>query len=318
MSNPSDHHLPKISPALHRGLYYRLHGLRALLARPFVAVALRIFGWSLLAGWLLFVLLVLALRFVILPSITDYRQDIERAASQAIGQPVKIGRIEAYWRGLNPELVLDEVSLLDAKGETAFSLTRIDSVLSWQSLWRFRPMLDLLAFEQPVLHIRREFDGRISIAGINSEGESDPALAEWLFEQKSIRIHDATIVWEDALRQAPPLILEDLQFGLDNHGRRHRFGFSAAPPEALAARLDVRGEVRGNLHDALESFSGQLFVELAYADLAGWKPWVDYPVDLPQGRGALRVWGDLDAGAGRLTADLALNALQISLSLIWI
>ncbi|WP_306603661.1 YhdP family protein [Azonexus sp.] len=313
MSNSSGPHLPEVSPAVHRVLYYRLHGLRALLARPFVAAALRLLGWGLLAGWLLFVVLVLVLRFAILPSITDYRDEIERAATQAVGQQVKIGRIAAYWRGLNPELVLDDVALLDQNGEPAFSLNRVDSVLSWQSLWRLRPMLALLAFEQPVLHIRRDVDGRIRIAGLNSEGDSDPAMLEWLLEQKSIRIHDATIVWEDAMRQAPPLILEDLQFGLDNRGRRHRFGFSAAPPEALAARVDVRGEVLGDVHDALESFAGQLFVELAYADLAGWKPWVDYPMDLPQGRGALRIWGDLAAGAGRLTADLALSELHIRL-----
>jgi uncharacterized protein (TIGR02099 family) len=313
LSKSSGHHLPEVSPENRRALYYRLHGLRALLARPAVALALRLFGWGMLAGWLSFVLLVLVLRFAILPSITDYRGEIERAATRAIGQEVKIGHIAAYWRGLNPELVLDDVSLLDAEGAPAFSLSRVDSVLSWQSLWRMRPILALLAFEQPVLHVRRDTEGRISIAGLASSGDSDPAFIEWVLEQQRIRIHDATIVWEDALRQAPPLILEDLQFGLDNSGRRHRFGLSAVPPQALAARINLRGEVHGDLHDALDGFSGKLFVELTYADLAGWKSWIDYPVDLPQGRGALRVWGDLDEGAGRLTADLALEALHIRL-----
>lgn len=313
MSNPSGHHSPEISQEVHRALYYRLHGLRALLGRPFVASALRFAGWAAFAGWLLFVALVLVLRFAMLPAIADYRDEIETAASKAIGQEVRIGRIEAYWRGLNPELVLDDISLLDAAGQPAFSLSRVDAVLSWHSLWRLRPVLALLSFEQPVLHIRRGTDGRFSIAGMRSSDDSDPAFSEWVLEQKRIRIHDATVVWEDELRQAPPLILEDLQLALDNSGRRHRFGLSAVPPAELAARIELRGEVHGDLNDALDSFSGQLYVELDYADLAGWKPWIDYPVDLPRGRGALRLWGDLEDGAGRLTTDLALEALRIRL-----
>lgn len=265
------------------------------------------------AGWLSFVALVLALRYVVLPSIGDYRERIEVAVSQAVGQTVRVGKIDAYWRGLNPELVLNELSLLDASGEAAFTLRQVDGVLSWESLWRGRLVLDLLVFEQPVLHVRRDAQGRIRVAGMASEGESDPAFLDWVLAQKRIRIRDASIVWEDALRQAPPLILEDLQFGLDNQGKLHRFGLSAAPPAELAARIDLRGEVEGDIHQALEQFSGRLYVELAYADLAGWSAWIDYPVDLPQGRGGLRLWGDFEQGAGRLVTDLALESVQLRL-----
>ncbi|MCA1937656.1 MAG: TIGR02099 family protein, partial [Dechloromonas sp.] len=165
MSNPSSHPISELSPDSRRALYYRLHGLRALLGRPWVARALRLAGWLVLAGWLLFVALMLALRFVILPSVADYRGEIEGLASQAVGQPVRIAQIEAHWRGLNPELVLDGVSLLDADGVPALTLGRIDTVLSWHSLWQFQPVLALLSFERPVLHVRRDVDGRIRVAG---------------------------------------------------------------------------------------------------------------------------------------------------------
>jgi uncharacterized protein (TIGR02099 family) len=313
LSNPSGQPPSELARDLRRGAYYRLHGLRTLLARPALRLGLRIAAWAAFAGWLLFVGLVLALRFAVLPAISDYRDDLERALGSALGQEVRIGRVEAHWRGLNPELLLDDLALLDAAGVPSFTLERVDVVLSWQSLLRLRPVLALLAFERPVLHVRRDAGGNIRIAGIESGGNSDPAFAEWVLEQQRIRIHDATIVWEDQLRQAPPLLLEDLQFGLDNRGRRHRFGLSAVPPSELAARIDLRGEVEGDLDDALERFAGKLYLELDYADLAGWKPWVDYPVDLPRGRGALRLWGDLDEGAGRVTTDLALESLRIHL-----
>ncbi|MCE1239025.1 MAG: TIGR02099 family protein [Azonexaceae bacterium] len=311
----TDSRPPSLTPPSpeHAALYYRLRGPRAWLARPPLRRALRLLGWATFAGWLAFVALLLVLRYLVLPGVADYRGDIERLSSEALGQPIAIGRLAADWHGLNPELVLDEVSVLDREANPALTLAQVRVVLSWHSLWRLRPIFSLLAIEQPVLQIRRGEDGRISVAGIEPSGNDDPAALEWLLEQKRIRIRDATVVWEDALRGAPPLILEDLQFGLDNSGRRHRFGLSAAPPAALAARIDLRGEVHGDLHDAFEHYAGKLFLELGYADLAGWRAWIDYPVDLPQGRGALRVWGDLDDGQGQLTADVALEDVHLRL-----
>jgi uncharacterized protein (TIGR02099 family) len=313
VTDTSDHHRTAESDAVRIAIYRRLHWLWPLLARPAVGRGLRLLAWGSFAAWLLFVLLLLVLRYAILPRVGDYKADIERAASQAVGQQVSIGQLEARWRGLNPDLILNDVRVLDAGGEPAFTLTRVESVLSWQTLWRWQPTLALLAFDGPVLNVRRDAAGRIIVAGIAAEGESDPAFGEWVLAQKRIRIRDATIVWEDQLRGAPPLVLEDLQFALDNRGRRHRFGLSAAPPAALAARLDIRGEVDGDLGEPLETLAGKVFVQLDYADLAGWRSWVDYPVDLPQGRGALRVWGDLEDGGSALTADLALEEVRLRL-----
>ena len=200
-------------------------------------------------------------------------------------------------------------------GAPALSLRQVDVVLSWQSLWRGQPTLALLAIEQPELQVHRDAGGRIRVAGMATAGAGEPFFAEWLLAQQRIRIRDARIVWRDDLRQAAPLVLEKLQFGLDNTGRQHRFGLSAMPPAALAASIDVRGELHGDLHEALADYSGRLFVELAYADLAGWRQWVDYPLELPRGRGAVRLWGDLAAGAsGRVTADLALESLSLQLA----
>ena len=282
--------------------------------RPAVRRALRLFGWTLFIAWLLIVLGVLLLRYAILPQIGDYKAEIEQAASRVVGQEVSIGQIAARWQGLNPDLILDDVRLLDADGEPSFTLARVEGVLSWHSLWRGQPVLALLAFDGPVLQVRRDGEGQITVAGMLASADDDSGFVDWALAQKRIRIRDATIVWDDQLRDAPPLLLEDVQFALDNRGRSHRFGLSAAPPAALADRLDIRGEMIGSPGEAFETLAGKLFVQLDYADLAGWRAWVDYPVDLPQGRGALRVWGELAHGGGALTADLALEDLRLRLT----
>lgn len=294
-------------------VYHRLHWLWPVLARPWVGRLLRVLGWGVFALWLLFVVLVLVLRYAILPQVGNYQADIERMAGEAIGQPVHIGRIAARWQGLNPDLVLDDVRIDDREGLPVFSMTRVESVLSWQTLWHLRPTLALLSVDGPVLNVRRETDGRISIAGMETRNEGDPAFVQWVLEQKKIRVQGATIVWEDRQREAPQLVLEDLQLALDNSGRRHRFGVSATPPENLASRIELRGEFKGNPGDAPDSLAGRLFVELDYADLAGWHAWLDYPVRLAQGRGALRLWGEMDAGEGRLVSDFALEDVRLQL-----
>ena len=60
-----------------------------------------------------------------------------------------------------------------------------------------------------------------------TERERDPQCAEWVLEQKRIRIRDATIVWEDQLRKERPLVWADLEFAQDHSGRHHRLGLSA-------------------------------------------------------------------------------------------
>ena len=298
---------------MRRAFYSRLRWLWPILASPLLRRVLRLALWGGFAAWLVFAALVLVLRYVVLPNVGMYHGQIEQALSRAIGQPVSIGKIAARWQGLNPDLVLDNVAVADRQGKPVFSLEQVETVLSWNSLWRGRVTLALLVLERPVLQVRRETSGRITVAGIEAEDEGDPAFANWVLAQPRIRIRNATIVWEDRLRGAPELALEDLQFALDNRGRRHRFGLSAAPPSELAARIDIRGEVNGTLDEALEHLSGKIFFQLDYADLAAWRSWVDYPIDLSRGRGALRVWGDLQDGQGKATADLALDEVRMRL-----
>jgi uncharacterized protein YhdP len=53
--------------------------------------------WATTAGYFAFALLLLALRYAILPQIENYRGDIEQMISTAINRPVGIRRIEAHW-----------------------------------------------------------------------------------------------------------------------------------------------------------------------------------------------------------------------------
>ena len=301
---------------LRPALYHRFYRLLPLVAHPAAKRLWRFVLWTFWAIYFGFVVLVLVLRYSVLPNIESYRGDIERLASQGLGQAVSIGRIEASWAGVNPDLTLLDVRIADAQGRPALAFSSVETVLSWWSVPRLQLRLQLLRIDEPTLHLRRETDGRIFIAGIPlSQEGGNSNVSDWILAQKHIRIRGATIVWEDAMRNAPALVLEDVNFGLDNRGRRHRFGLTALPPAELASKIDLRGDFRGSDLEQFESWQGDVYAEIDYADLAVWRQWVDYPVVLPHGSGAVRAWAGFADGALReVTADLALQDVSIRLA----
>ncbi|MBL8397187.1 MAG: TIGR02099 family protein [Candidatus Accumulibacter sp.] len=269
--------------------------------------------------WLLyfaFILLILALRYLVLPNIEGYRSQIEQSIGQALGLSVAIGRIEARWDGIHPDLTLSEVRIFDRQGQPALAFDRVRGVLAWSSLPRLQLRLRLLTIDEPVLHLRRDRDGHLQVAGITiSEDGGNSAFADWVLAQQRIRIRGATVVWEDAKRGAPPLALEDVNLALDNRGRHHRFGLTALPAEASTSRIDLRGDLRGTDLTRVESWQGQLYGQFDYTDLAIWRTWLDYPVTLPQGRGAVRAWLTIAHGRPQeLTADLAIEDVRLRLA----
>ena len=266
--------------------------------------------------------LLLGLRYWVLPDIERYHGIITVSASQAIGQPVSIGKIEADWQGIRPHLLLTDVHILDKRGQTALSLPQVDTMVSWANLLAGEVRLHSLDLDQPNLVVRRDAQGLLYIAGMAlSDNSSDKSLADWLLHQSRIVVRNASITWQDEQRSAPPLVFNKVNLLIENSGfiesirRHHRFAVRALPPAELSAQLDVRGDFYGQSFDQLYNWRGQLYTQLDYADVGAWRTWLPLPAGFKLGKGALRGWLDVEAGkVNRLTADLALANVQAQLA----
>ena len=205
----------------------------------------RVLTWIILATGFLFAATILTLRYWILPDIASYRDDIARTLSHAAQQRISIGGISANWDGLRPQLALSQVVVHDAAGRPALELPRIDATLSWRSAARLQIDFHALDIFRPVLTVRRDTRGGITVAGIamNLEDRNGGGFSRWILSQRDIEIHDARLLWDDQLRAAPLLELERLQLRIVNSGSRHRIALRAVPPAALASPLDVRGDL---------------------------------------------------------------------------
>jgi uncharacterized protein (TIGR02099 family) len=269
-----------------------------------LARAIEFFAWALVFAA---AAVVLAVRFWLLPDVERYRERIVGVLSTTIGQPVRIGGIEARWFGLNPHIRLRDVRIYDQAGREALALPAIENDLAWSSLLRGEVKLRSLTIDGLRVQVRRDAHGEIHIAGMKASG-GDPRFSRWLLAQDEIVLRNAELEWHDERRGAPPLALSAVNLRLRNAGGAHSIGLTAQPPAALGTAFELRMLVEGNTIADAAAWAGRVYAEVGHIDVAAWRAWLDYPFELERGIGALRAWLTLQQGTVReATVDFALS-----------
>ncbi|HVL35759.1 MAG TPA: DUF3971 domain-containing protein, partial [Burkholderiales bacterium] len=258
--------------------------------------------------------LALALRLWLLPEIDRYRDEIAGALSRSVGQPVRIGGLQARWTSLHPRLRVSDVRVYDGAGREVLALPAVEATLAWRSVLRGAVELRSLAIERPHLSVRRDAEGTVSVAGVRLEGAGGArGVGGWLLAQREIVVRDAHIEWQDDRRGAPPLVLSAVELRMRNAGGERAIGLTGRPPEALGAALDLRA--LGAAASDPAHWSGRLYVALGATDLAAWRPWVHFPFELSRGEGALRLWLGLERGeVHAATLDVAASGVRARLA----
>ncbi|EFF76152.1 YhdP family protein [Achromobacter piechaudii] len=262
----------------------------------------------------------LGVRYWVLPRVGEWRPQIEAYASDALGARVTIGDIKANWQGLNPRLDLTSVQVVDDSETPVLSLPSVSAVLAWRSVLTLSPRLVRLQLHKPELTLRRDPANHLWVAGQDidlnaSDHRSDlnhPAL-RWLARQRELSVDDATIIWQDDLRRAPALPLTGVDFLMRNGSLSHRFVLRASAGDALARKVELRGEFNRSLFAANSSnpanWSGQFYTELDDVEPQAWAPWI--PAPGISGRIAARAWLQLERGKfTELTSDVALRGVD--------
>src|SRR5471030_1117690 len=135
-----------------------------------------------------FAVFFLTLRYWVLPNVERYRADIVSAVTEAVGLRVTVERISADWRGLRPQLELVNVRLFDANGREALVLPSVVNVIAWRSLLFLDLRLHAFEVDELRASVRRDAQGRITVAGILLEPEKKGGgrLSDWVLGQREI------------------------------------------------------------------------------------------------------------------------------------
>ncbi|MDB5821721.1 MAG: hypothetical protein JWR21_425 [Herminiimonas sp.] len=292
-----------------------LHGYRVANRVTHHALGFLLVGVAIL--YFVFCATVLLLRYAVLPNIDRFKPQVEQLASRALGQPVGINTITASWRGLQPRLTLTDVVIRDRNGAPALKLPRVSATLSWWSVPVGDLRLQSLEIDRPDMEIERDAKGNVYVAGIqvNARSPSDGRGLDWVLSQREIVIRDGGLRWKDGLRGAPELELRQVNLVLENQWVRHRVALTAVPPAGFGSPLDVRADFdhpafAAKISDTSQ-WIGTLYADWHDTDLALWKKWIDYPIEVQSGKGSVRAWLSVDHWrVVDLTADLMLADLE--------
>ena len=261
----------------------------------------------------------LALHWMILPHIEQWREPIETRASKALGVAVRIGHIEVKSSGWVPSVELREVVLLDAEQRPALRLPKVFAAVSPRSLLSFELRFEQLLIDGAELEVRRDARGNILVAGLalNGTQAGDGSATDWFFAQHEFVIRGGALRWVDELRGAAPLELRDVQLVVRNGLRLHEVRLDATPPPEWGDRFSISGSFTQPLlarHGDWRRWSGPAYVSLPRADLQALRQHVQLPFELSEGIGALRGWFELKDGQPvGATLDLALRAVTLRL-----
>ncbi|MDR2016340.1 MAG: hypothetical protein LBP90_01850, partial [Burkholderiales bacterium] len=249
----------------------------------------------------------LAIRFVLLPQWEAQPHKAADFLSARIGLPVALGGLKAGWEGWNPQLTIHDFQIYaasagkvdapDADAQLALSKVALQ-IDAWSSLIHLDVRFRHLRLEQPTLIVRRDTAGRVFIGGVllaaSPEGGDDDAdsgqLADWLLRQREIEINGGMVEWRDEKRDAPPLVVEQLDFRGGQGLSHYRFGLRGDLVSALGTAFEVRGETSTGLLQRSFDRAWTGYIRLDRVDLGSLRQWIDLPLDVERGEGSVQAW----------------------------
>ena len=270
--------------------------------------------WVLVSAWVLLVLAWGSLHLFIVPRIDDYRPLLQKQASHTLGLRVEIAKVSVLGGWWAPQLRIQDIQLFDAQGREALRLPQVDVVVSARSL--IRGKFEQLVIDQPELEIRRDPQGHVWVAGLDTTLANDAAGADWFFSQPEFLIRDGVLHWLDELRDSPTLTLSHVNVVMQNSLHRHLIRLDVTPPAGLGQRFSLQGKFSQNPFQRsgdLGLWSGELYADAPDIDLSSLRQWLQFErgISIYEGKGGVRVWTDWTQGQlTGVTADMALDAVD--------
>lgn len=255
----------------------------------------------------LFAVLVLSLKYAVLPNIERYQSDIISRVAAASGMDVSATAIRGGWSGASPHVELENVQFIErvanpaagrAPGTPALKLPKLRASISWWSLLAGQIRFSELSIDGPELALSRRLDGLIYFAGraINqpTPQEDDGRLLTFLLEQPGLEIRHATLEWQDDLTPGAILRLTDVGLTIRKTGRAHEVGLIASPPPTLARKIQLTGDLELDNVNGRWIAIGRLFAMATDANLRELRQHASVPDALQAGLGNVRMWVDID------------------------
>ncbi len=280
------------------------------LLKPIFRLALLL----LIVGYFASAAVMLFTRYWVLPRLDQWRPAIEQVVSESVGTPVEIGQIQASWRSLNAVLKVSNIKILGSDGAAGLMIPSADAIVSWRSLFHFKPVFKYIGIDGFDLTVSRYGQTEYRAAGFEFDtgAGSDSAIADrvldWLSLQGRINFTNASLTWTDPYSNTPTVSMTEVNLTLNNRLLTHELSAQASLPAALGKTISLAvksDRTRGSIAGLVAQTVGtNIYVALPQINLMRLSDWFDVP--LTEGAFGGQAWLTLrGAQVDRLTIDVA-------------
>ncbi len=281
-------------------------------------------AWFAVGIYLLICVVVLGLKWVVFPHVSEYKPQLEQSLGQILGRPVSIGLLEASWRGLNPRVGVQHFRVGDPASEQGgVTVLSAQALVSWRSLLTLSPRFVDIDIQQAQLAVTRDRQGNYWLAGQQiqpDDTQGNPAL-DWLLRQSDLSLASSAVLWTDYMAEVPQTLRVDVQATVQNRLNNHNIQLKAESPTVLTEPLSLSLAFKTPIWllqlDQTEHWQGKAHASINASNLKpltqqikAWLKTENYTLSA-QGLNA-QLWADFAAGEiqdGLMT--FALGKLQI-------
>ncbi len=231
--------------------------------------ALTRWGLGLCALVLVLMALYVSLGRELAPLVAEYRADIETKASDALGMPLQIGRLEGSWSGFAPILLAHDVTV--GAGTNALRLDNVRAVPDlWASLLARQVRIAHLELNGLKISLKEGADGQWALEGlpVRQDQPMDPEQLlnnMQMVEQLSVLDSQVTL---QPLDHAP-MTLTYVGLNLKTGATRQRLYARLTLPDGQPVAMSLRTRIRAN---AWKDGQAEAYLSLPQSDWSKWLP----------------------------------------------
>lgn len=231
--------------------------------------ALTRWGLGLCALVLVLMALYVSLGRELAPLVAEYRADIETKASDALGMPLQIGRLEGSWSGFAPILLAHDVTV--GAGTNALRLDNVRAVPDlWASLLARQVRIAHLELNGLKISLKEGADGQWALEGlpVRQDQPMDPEQllnSMQMIEQLSVLDSQVTL---QPLDHAP-MTLTYVGLNLKTGASRQRLDARLTLPDGQPVAMSLRTRIRAN---AWKDGQAEAYLSLPQSDWSKWLP----------------------------------------------
>jgi uncharacterized protein (TIGR02099 family) len=242
------------------------------------------------------------------PLVAEYRVDVETKATEALGMPLQIGRLEGNWSGFAPILLAHDVTV--GEGANALHLDQVRAVPDiWESLLARQVRIAHLELNGLKISLKEGDDGQWALEGLPVQ-KDQPLDPEQLLNRMQM-VQQLSVIDSQVTLQPldqPPLTLTYVGFNLKTGASRQRLDARMTLPDGQPVAMSLRTRIQAS---QWKDGDAEAYLSLPQSD---WSKWLPKRLTRQWNFSEIKAGGELwiNWGKGDLqSAAIRLNAPQV-------